>query len=164
MEKHGHGVVIYDSKFGNTERIARSLAGGLRMGGMETACVNTNDVQTESLRAYDLIAIGAPTQMFTASKPMKDFLVKLTEVEGLQGKFAFAFDTKLPSRLSGSASKYIEKRLKDLGMRIVMPRRSAIVDKTEGPLEGGEVESFERLGYDIATSLDKTSTHSVPVR
>ena len=162
MENRGHGVVIYDSKFGNTERIARSLAGGLRMAGVETACVNTNDVHTESLRDYDLIAIGAPTQMFTASKPMKDFLVKLTELEELQGKFAFAFDTKLPSRLSGSASKYIEKKLRDLGMTIIAPRRSAIVDKTEGPLEGGEVESFERLGYDIGTSLARDVRNVLP--
>ncbi len=154
-DKHERGVVIYDSKFGNTEKIAKSLAGGLRMTGMEVTCVNTNDVQTESLKDYDLIAIGAPTQMFTASRPMKDFLLKLKGVQGLKGKYGFAFDTKFASRLSGSASKYIEKTLKELGMEIVRPRQSAIVDKTEGPLEGGEVESFERTGFDIGTSLTK---------
>ena len=157
MEKSDkeHGVVIYDSKFGNTEKIAKSLAGGLKMGGMEVTCVNTNDVQTESLKDYDFVAIGAPTQMFTASRPMKDFLLKLEGVQGLRGKYAFAFDTKFASRLSGSASKYIEKTLKELGMEIVRPRQSAIVDKTEGPLEGGEVEAFERIGFDIGTSLTK---------
>ncbi len=155
FDKHRHGVVIYDSKFGNTEKIAKSLAGGLQMGGMEVTCVNTNDVQTESLKDYDFIAIGAPTQMFTASRPMKDFLLKLEGVQGLRGKYAFAFDTKFASRLSGSASKYIEKSLKELGMKIVRPRQSAIVDKTEGPLGGGEVESFERTGFDIGTSLTK---------
>jgi flavorubredoxin len=151
----GHGIVIFDSKFGNTEKIARSLTGGLRMAGMDTVCVNTNDIRPESLKDYDFIAIGAPTQMFTASKPMKDFLLKLAGVQGLKGKCGFAFDTKFASRLSGSASKYIEKTLKELGMEIVRPRQSAIVDKTEGPLEGGEVESFERIGFDIGTSLTK---------
>ena len=125
------------------------------MAGMEVTCVNTNDVQIESLKDYDFLAFGAPTQMFTASRPMKDFLLKLEGVQGLKGKHAFAFDTKFPSRLSGSASKYIEKTLKDLGMEIVSPRQSAIVDETEGPLEGGEVESFERIGFDIGTLLTK---------
>lgn len=154
-DKHERGVVIYDSKFGNTEKIARSLAGGLRMAGLDTVCINTNDVQIDSLKNYDFIAIGAPTQMFTASRPMKDFLLKLGGVQGLKGKYAFAFDTKFASRLAGSASKYIEKTLKDLGLEIVRPRQSAIVDKTEGPLEGGEVDAFERIGFDIGTSLTK---------
>jgi flavorubredoxin len=149
------GIVIFDSKFGNTEKIARSLTGGMQKAGMDATCVNTNDVRAESLKEYDLIAIGAPTQMFTASRPMKDFLRKLEGVQGLKGKHAFAFDTKFASRLSGSASKHIEKTLKDLGMEIIRPRQSAIVDKTEGPLEGGEIESFERIGLDIGTSLTK---------
>ena len=157
-DKHEHGVVIYDSKFGNTEKIARSLAGGLQMAGLDVTCVNTNDVQAESLKDYDFIAVGAPTQMFTASRPMKDFLLKLAGAQSLKGKYGFAFDTKFASPLSGSASKYIEKRLKDLGMKIVRPRQSAIVDKTEGPLEGGEVEAFEQIGFDIGTSLTKVKS------
>jgi flavorubredoxin len=154
-DKHEHGIVIYDSKYGNTEKIAESLAGGMRMGGMDVTCINTNDVRTDSLKDYDFIAIGAPTQMFTASRPMKDFLLKLERVKGLRGKYAFAFDTKFASRLSGSASKYIEKTLKELGMNIVKPRQSAIVGKTEGPLEGDAMEAFERTGFDIGALLTK---------
>jgi flavorubredoxin len=153
--KLGHGVVIFDSKFGNTEKIATSLAGGLQRAGIEATCINTNDVPVDSLKNYDFIAIGAPTQMFSASKPMKDFLLKLQHVQGLRGKYGFAFDTKYGSALSGSAAKFIEKRLEALGMEIVRPRQSAIVQKSEGPLEGGEVEAFERIGFDIGTSLKK---------
>jgi flavorubredoxin len=153
--KHDHGVVIYDSKFGNTEKIAKSLAAGLRMAGIDTTCMNTNDVQIESLRDYDFVAVGAPTQAFSASRPMKDFLLNLEGVQGLRGKHAFAFDTKFASRLSGSASKYIEKTLKELGMEIVKPRQSAIVKKTEGPLEEGAAEAFERIGFYIGASLTK---------
>jgi flavorubredoxin len=163
-DRHEHGVVIYDSKFGNTERIAKSLAEGLERAGIETACVNTNDVKAESLKDYDFIAIGAPTQMFTASRPMKDFLLKLEGVEGLRGKHGFAFDTKFESRLSGSASKYIEKRLKELGMEIVKPRQSAIVKKTEGPLEEGAAGAFERIGFYIGTSLARNEKTENPLQ
>ncbi len=149
------GVVIFDSKFGNTERVAKSLAGGLIRAGVETVCVNASDVNLESLPKFDLIAIGGPTQMFTASKPMKDFLLKLDTVQDLKGRFGFAFDTKFGSRLAGSAAKYIEKRLEELGMHIVRPRQSAIVLKTEGPLEEGEMEAFERIGFEIGNTLRK---------
>ncbi len=151
------GIVIYDSKFGNTEKVARSLADGLKMAGVATICVSTNEVQAETLKSCDLIAIGAPTQMFTASKPMKDSLVKLENVPGLRGKHGFAFDTKFNGRLSGSASKFIEKKMEDLGFELVRPRQSAIVDKTEGPLEDGALETFEQIGFDIGNLLTRSA-------
>lgn len=149
------GIVVFDSKFGNTERVAKSLAGGLQRAGVETACLNMRDVQVESLAEYDLIAIGAPTQALTASKPMKDFLQKLQEGQSLKGKYGLAFDTKFRNRLSGSGAKFIEKKLTQLGMEIVRPRQSAIVKKTEGPLEEGEEQAFERTGYEIGATVTK---------
>jgi flavorubredoxin len=153
LPKPRHGVVIFDSKFGNTEKIAKSLAGGLLRAGVEVVCTNATDVKIESLPGFDLIAIGGPTQMFTASKPMKDFLSKLDGVQSLKEKFGFAFDTKFGSALSGSAAKYIEKKLEQFGVKIVRPRQSAIVGKTEGPLEEGEMESFESIGYEIGNRM-----------
>jgi len=93
--------------------------------------------------------------MFTASKPMKDFLLKLEEAHGLRGKSGFAFDTKFRSSLAGSAAKFIEKRITELGVKIVRPRQSAIVEKSEGPLEEGEMEAFERIGFEIGNTLTK---------
>jgi flavodoxin len=146
-------IVIYDSKFGNTGQVARSLADGLQKAGVETSCFNMRDVKAETLSGYDLIAVGGPTQAFSASKPMKDFLEQLDNVTGLKGKQGFAFDTKFASRLSGSAAKYIESKLSKLGLEIVKTRQSAIVKKSEGPLEEGEPESFERLGFEIGSIL-----------
>ncbi len=160
--KPDRGVVIFDSKFGNTEKIAKSLAGGLLRAGVDAVCVNTRDVQVDSLKEFDLIAIGGPTQMFTASKPMKDFLLKLEEAHGLKGKSGFVFDTKFGSPLAGSAGKFIEKNLAHLGMNVIRPRQSAIVEKTEGPLEEGEMEAFERVGFEIGNTMrkdEKTSSN-----
>ncbi|HYY91081.1 MAG TPA: flavodoxin domain-containing protein [Candidatus Dormibacteraeota bacterium] len=150
-------IVIFDSKFGNTGDIAKSLAGGLQRAGLRVDCLNMRDVKLETLGEYDLIAVGAPTQAFSASKPMKDFLQKLEGNRILAKKLGFAFDTKLGSRLSGSASKFIESRLSKLGMRIVRPRQSAIVKGSEGPLKEGEPELFNRLGFEIGTEMLKTS-------
>lgn len=146
-------IVIFDSKYGNTGEVAKSLADGLQKAGVETSCSNLRDVNPDTLSSYDLIAIGGPTQAFSASVPMKNFLGQLENVGGLKGKQGFAFDTKFASRLSGSASKYIESKLSKIGLEIAKPRESAIVMKSEGPLAEGEQESFERLGYEIGSNL-----------
>ena len=142
-------IVIYDSKFGNTEKIAKALSEGMKKEGLEVDCVKVDNVNLNKLAEYEILAIGAPTQMFSISKPMKEFLKKLENLN-LQGKRAFAFDTKLRSRFAGSAAKGIEKQLKKLQMTIIRPYVSAIVKGAEGPLEEGAEEKFTQIGSEIA--------------
>jgi flavodoxin len=151
--------VIFDTRYGNTEKIARSLAAGISEAGVETECLNSRDVRLESLEERDLVCVGAPTEAFSASKPIKGFLAKL-DGAGLAGKWAFAFDTKLDSRVSGSAAKFIEKVLKRLGLRIIAPRESAVVisplakDRASvTKLKDGEEKRFQAVGKTVGTAL-----------
>ena len=96
-------IVIYHSQFGNTEKIAQALVSGLDEKGSKVDCVKVEDVQIDKLAKYDLLVIGGPTYVFGMSKPMKAFIEKLEQVN-LRDKKAFAFDTKFPSRLAGSAA------------------------------------------------------------
>ena len=142
-------IVIYDSKFGNTEKIAKALSEGMKKEGLEADCMRIDNVNLNKLGEYEILAIGAPTHAFGISKPMKEFLKKLESVN-LQNKKAFAFDTKMKSRFAGSAAKGIEKQLKKLQMTIIRPYASAIVKGTEGPLEEGAEEKFTQIGSEIA--------------
>jgi hypothetical protein len=40
-------------------------------------------------------------------------------------------------------------------MQIIKNRQSAIVKKTEGPLEEGELEAFERIGFEMGSTLTR---------
>jgi len=142
-------IVIYDSKFGNTEKIARALSEGMKKEGVDVDCLRIDNVDPNKLTEYEILVIGAPTQVLGISKPMKDFLKKL-ETVNLQNKKAFAFDTRLKSRFAGSAAKGIEKQLKKSKMTIVKPYASAVVKGSEGPLEEGSEEKFTRIGTEIA--------------
>jgi flavodoxin len=160
-------IVVYATRFRTTEKVAKSLGAGLGHAGLETDCVQAAEVEFKSLNEYDLICIGAPTETFSAYKPMKEFLERLKDVD-LGGKFAFAFDTKLDSRLSGSAAKYIEGALDDQGLRIVAERESAIVTtlKQSGQIKGallkdGEESRFEMLGRTIGEAL-MASPNGIP--
>lgn len=120
-------LVVYASRFGNTRRIAEALARGLgRSGEVDVECLEAREADAEAVAACDFLAVGGPTEMFTASAPMKEFLARLSTVR-TGSKSGFAFETRLHSRLSGSAGKYIEKHLAQLGYAIVRPYASAIV-------------------------------------
>lgn len=145
-------LIIYHTEFGNTEKIAKALAEGIKTQGVDVDCLKTNEADASKIGEYDLLAFGGPTHAFGISKPMKDFLKQL-ENTSLSGKKAFAFDTKMKSRLAGSAAKGIEKKLRKLGMTIVTPHASAIVKGREGPLEECTEEAFKQVGVSLAKSL-----------
>ncbi|HKT22334.1 MAG TPA: flavodoxin domain-containing protein [Nitrososphaerales archaeon] len=149
--------VVYDSRYGNTEKVANSLGSGLRGAGIETACFNAKYVPPDSLKQYDVVCVGAPTEWLTASKPMKAFLDGLRG-QDLSGRFGFAFDTKLDRPLSGSASRLIERELKRLGLQIVAPHESATVYLENGSVRGawmkeGEEKRFEAVGRRLGEAL-----------
>ena len=159
--------VIFDTRYGNTEKIARSFETGLQQAGLQTVCVNARDVAIDSLNQYDLICVGAPTEAFSAPKPMKEFLGKLKNND-LSGKFGFAFDTKLDWRLSGSAAKFIEKELNNLGLQVVAPRESAIVFtlKERGATAGaklkeGEEKRFQQIGHKVGTIVAQSGRNTI---
>jgi flavodoxin len=154
------GIVVYDSNFGNTEKIARALALGLEEKSAKIDCLKVDQVDVEKLTEYDFRAIGGPTHIISASKPMKEFLERLKTVD-LRELKGFSFDTRNESRMNSrrwlmfenSAARVIESALRKEKMDIVRPRRSAIVEGREGPLHEGMEEAFRRIGVEIAESL-----------
>ncbi len=142
-------LVVYDSLYGNTEKVARALATGMTKQGVEITSVRANEGDSGTLVAYDVIAIGGPTHGLGLSKTMKAFM-KQFEKADVKNKWGFAFDTKLKSRFAGSAGKKIEQQMEQHGMKIVMPHASAVVAGTEGPLKEGSEAQFEQIGMELA--------------
>jgi flavodoxin len=150
----GKALVVYDSVYGNTEKVARALAKGLEDGGVYVDCVRVEAAKFDEFNGYDLLVVGGPVHAWSASKPIKAFLERLKSVEGLSGKKAFALDTKMSrSRLAGSAAGKIEGKLKSLGLTIIKPHASAVVKGRKGPLEEGAEETFKQLGAELAKMM-----------
>lgn len=144
-------LVVYDSKYGNTEKIAKALAAGLESGMVKVDIVKADMVKFDDLNAVDLLCVGSPVHAWSASKPVKEFLERLKSIEGLTGKKAFAFDTKFSEgKLAGSAGRRIEKELKGLGLIIVKPSGSGIVKGWKGPLAENVEETFKQIGVELA--------------
>lgn len=146
-------LVVYDSVYGNTEKVARALAAGLESGGVDVDVVKVDAIRFDELSRIDLLCIGSPVHAWSASKPVKEFLERLKSVEGLSGKKAFAFDTKMKSRFAGSAGGKIERKLESLGLTVAKHSESAIVKGREGPLEESAEETFKQIGTELAKML-----------
>jgi len=161
-------IVVFYTRYGNMEKIARSLEAGLKQSGVATLCTSEAETNLDSLKEYDLIAVGAPTEIMTAPKPIKEFLSKLKQKD-FSGKYGFAFDIKLGIPLTGSAANFIEKKLKDLGLEIILEKASAIVisqknwrkkdeegnwiHEEDYPFKEGEEKRFEEIGKQLGTAL-----------
>jgi flavorubredoxin len=139
--------------FGNTEKIAKALAAGLKSGGATVNVVKVGSFNSDQLTDVDLLCVGSPTHAWNASTHTKEFLEKLKSAPGTKGKKAFSFDTKMKSRLAGNASGKIEKKLEEAGLTTLRPRESAIVLKRDGPLENGAEETFQKIGTELAKLL-----------
>jgi flavorubredoxin len=147
-------LVVYDTVYGNTEKVARALAAGLESGGVNVNVVKVDAVRFDELGEVDLLCVGGPVHGWSVSKPVKEFLERLNSVGGLSGKKAFAFDTKMSkSWLAGSAGGKIERKLKDLGFTIARRSESAVVKGREGPLEESAEGAFKQTGAELAKML-----------
>jgi flavodoxin I len=139
-------LIVYDSMFGNTEKIAQAIGGALG-----TQVIYVDDIKPEHLVGLDVLIVGSPTQAFQPLKPIKAFL-KDIPAGALKGVKVAAFDTRadvqevgsriltLFVKLFGYAAEPIAAQLiKKGGMQAIAPAGFFVTDK-EGPLKEGELE------------------------
>jgi len=109
-------LVLYDSVFGNTEKIARALSRGIQRHCI-VDCLNIRDADPKKFAEYGLIAIGAPTQAHSAYKPMKDFLSGLEGMKDLAGVPGFALTPSLTCPFPGARRNTSRRGWKNLVSR-----------------------------------------------
>ncbi len=131
-------LIIYDSLYGNTEQIAKAIAGGI---GAEAKVVKVGEVKAEDFAVYPYIIIGSPTQGGRTTQAIKAFLDSLT-AESLKDKRFAAFDTRIKgwAKIFGWAAPRIEKVIKDKGGNTTAQPQGFYVKGTKGPLAEGELE------------------------
>ena len=140
-------LIVYDTKYGNTERIARSIARGF---GPSTHVEVEPAEDTKAIDpTIDLMIVGGPTHAHGASKPMQAFLGRLPELPGTR---VSAFDTRYdkPRWLTGAASGVIVNELRKHGAKVVQPGESFFIESGEGPLAPGEEDRAALWGATLA--------------
>lgn len=143
-------LVVYDSFFGNTEKIAMAIGKAFGNTKEVTIC-KAADVKPDMLDGLDYLIVGSPTRAFSPSPATKSFLKgipskKLTGVKVTAFDTRFAMTDKVPgflrfmAKLFGYADKPILDSLKKKGGEETVPSEGFFVMDSEGPLENGEIE------------------------
>lgn len=143
-------LVIYDSVFGNTEKLAQAV--GKALGSTPTvSVVRVGEANASMLESLDLLIMASPTRGFRPTEGITKFLKNLPD-SALQGVKVSAFDTRidietLKNRVfkfivkrGGYANKAIAELLEKKGGQLIQPIEGFFVKDSEGPLVDGELE------------------------
>ena len=132
-------LVVYDSKYGNTEKIARAIGNTIHG---EVKVLHANAIDSSELKNLDLLIVGSPTHGGRPTPAIRDFLKKIPN-SAINSIDVAAFDTRFSKRwvkIFGFAAKKIADNLKKIGGNLVLSPEGFFVKGTEGPLEEGELE------------------------
>jgi flavodoxin len=135
-----NALVVYESQFGNTEKVAMAVAGALRAFGQAQA-VPVGPEHRIELKGVDMLVVGGPTQNRGATAGIQSFLAAIPP-ELLRNLRVACFDTRLrqPGWLVGSAAGAMAKDLQKIGVSPLVPAESFLVSGQKGPLVSGELE------------------------
>ena len=87
-------LVVYYSRSGNTEAMAKLVAEGVESEGIEVECKKVADTTVDDLVAVDGIIVGSPTYYGTMAAEIKKLLDDSVKCHGkLEGKVGAAFSS-----------------------------------------------------------------------
>lgn len=137
-----NSFVIFDSNYGNTQKVAEVIAAEL---GARVANIAT--LKPVDLSGLDFLVVGTPIIGWMPTVKMQEFLGKLKEGQ-LKGVKATTFDTRVKLFIHGDAMGKVADSLKGLGAEIVSaPTPFYVAGKQDSPhLLEGELEKAKSWG------------------
>ncbi|NPV87132.1 MAG: flavodoxin family protein [Anaerolineae bacterium] len=154
-------LVIYDSVFGNTEKIALAIGDALRAK-EAVSVLKVEQATVDDMMEAALLVVGSPTRAFQPTPEIKKLLGSIPR-NGLKGVKVAAFDTRAEIetvgsavltffvKLFGYAAEPIAKQLQRKGGQLVAPPEGFFITDTEGPLKEGELERAARWASGLMT-------------
>lgn len=142
-------LIVYDSVYGNTEKIARAVAEAIAPSN-EVKVVRPSEVNASEVELIDLLIVGSPTQAGRPTRTIQEFLSKIS-ANALKNASMTSFDTRISGKdkgvgmriltgVFGYAAGCIADRLKSKGGYLAAPPEGFIVEEKEGPLKEGELK------------------------
>jgi flavodoxin len=145
-------LIVYDSFFGNTEKVAEYIKKLLEEK-HDISMIKAKNFEESDFAGVDCLIIGSPTRAFRPTKDISDILSQYgLTIKNLK---TAAFDTRIdydtvkPKTLSmimkksGYAAEKINKKLKKIGAQTIGEPIGFYVKDSEGPLLEGEKEKAQ---------------------
>jgi flavodoxin I len=132
-------LIVYDSVYGNTEKIARAIAEFITPSG-EVKVLGAGEADPSELESTDLLIVGSPTHGGRPTPAVQGLLNKVLKLQGIN---VAAFDTRSQSKITkvfGYAAGRIANNLGKKGGTLIASPEGFFVTGTKGPLKEGELE------------------------
>jgi hypothetical protein len=161
-------LIVFESMFGNTARVARAVAEGFARSAGEPTLVDVGDAAEVPVAGYDVLVLGGPTHAFSmsrrstrddavrqgassghAARGIREWLdAQAADPAGSVRPPAAVFDTRVAKvrRLPGSAARRAAKSLRGLGYDLLDRPTSFYVTDVDGPLLDGEEDRARAWG------------------
>lgn len=162
-------LVVYESMSGNTEAVAQAVAGGIQEL-MAVDIVEVGAAPDTVPEDVTLLVVGGPTHALGMSRPatridaarraaaiislergIREWLKGLPVRTGATQ--ATAFDTRVTSRVTGSAARAASRRLNRLGYPLVAVPEGFRVTGVRGPLIDGELDRARAWGMALGAAV-----------
>jgi len=175
-------LVVYESLFGNTERVAKAVAEGIELGShgdMRVEVVAVRDAPVALGADLDLVVVGGPTHAFSMTRPStREDAMRQGGLAGaagpgirewVQGLHSGAhpqrlavFDTRVGKvrHLPGSAARSAARALHKLGFSTLFRPESFYVEDVSGPLLDGELVRAHVWGSELALEVRDRARHA----
>jgi flavodoxin len=147
-------LVVYFSKFGNTQTVAQVIAETLDAAG-PVRVMSTQQLTLSDLEDVDLVVMGSPTHRMNLPEAVRPVFESLPR-RVLKGASVAAFDTsyKMSRWLSPfTAARKLASGLRKLGGKRIVPPETFHVEGREGPLYEGEIERARMWARSILKRL-----------
>jgi len=144
-------LIVYDSVYGNTEKIARAIAEAITPSG-EVKVLRAGEANPSELESIDLLIVGSPTHGGRPTPAVQNLLNKVPKLQGIK---VAAFDTRIPTKLVrvfGYAAGRIANNLKKKGSTLIASPEGFFVTGGQGPLKEGELERAAAWAKEILES------------
>ena len=147
-------IVVYESKYGNTKRVAKTIIEGINeVERIEAVLKEPKHVDPTEVLDYDVILIGSPNHWGGPTRGIKNFIDKLGKI-GLEGKLGAVFDTYMGGDFNKAVRK-MEKRINEKvpGLKLITSGLSIKVGGFKGPIVEGELPKCKEFGNEIAKQM-----------
>jgi flavodoxin len=151
-----NSLVVYFSKFGNTQKIAETIGEVLESEG-SVQVISSDKLPTADLSQFNLVVMGIPTHRMNLPEDVRPLFKSLPR-QILGGKSVAAFDTSYkmsPLLARFTAAPRLARRLRKLGGVKVVPPETFLVKGREGPLYDGEIKRAQNWTRAILKRLDQ---------
>ena len=159
-------LIVYDSRTGNTEKMASAVAEGAKqVKGVKVDVKKVEKATLEDLQAADGIIMGSPTYYGGMSGKLKEFIDKSVKIHGqLEGKVGAAF-TSSGGTASGAETTLLSILQAMLVHGMVVQGRSD--DKHYGAAAVGsprekDIETCKVLGKKVANLVKVGKAEGLP--